>query len=67
MLQGNEIASNSFFECYKLNFHENEKDKLTLKGEFLLSNVSSFCWNILGVSLIMLFIFFLFGLIFKFF
>ena len=43
MLQGNEIASNSFFECYKLNFHENEKDKLTLKGEFLLSNVSSFC------------------------
>ena len=64
-MQGNEVAESSFFECKKLNFHENEKDKFVLKGEFLLSNVSSFCWNILGVSLIVLGIFFLFGLILK--
>ena len=43
MMQGNEVAESSFFECEKLNFHETEKDKLMLKGEFLLSNISSFC------------------------
>ena len=42
-MQGNEVAESSFFECEKLNFHETEKDKLMLKGEFLLSNISSFC------------------------
>ena len=60
-LQDEEVTGNEFFDLDKIKLPELESEKEKLKGEFILSNISSFCWNIIGIPILFLVIFIAFG------
>ena len=61
-IQEEKVTGNEFFDWDKIKLPELEREKRKLKGEFLLSNIYSLCWNIIGIPLLLLVFFIAFGL-----